>query len=343
MTITETPSALEQDTQGSQDAPKNPGIMKKRLLLLQKLFTEKTDEEHQVSTQDILAYLEENGIPTNRKTLKRDLDLLADSGMDIVTVVSKPNRYFLGDRGLEIPELKLLIDAVASSRFITEKKSRELIKKLTALASDSQQNELRRNVYPMGRAKSTNETSYYAVDAINEAINRKCRIAFRYFDYDARKTKVFRNGGDFYELSPYALIWNEDYYYVVGYWDILDRVCSFRVDRIRDTEILDEKAVPKPRGFRIEDYSSKIFEMFAGEVARVMLECDTSVMKYIIDRFGENVDTQRLSDERFVATVEVALSPIFYAWVFQFGGLIKIKSPQAAVDAIREMAEAVLE
>ena len=329
--------------EAAKDVQREPGIMKKRLLLLQKLFAEQTDEEHQVSTPDILAYLAENGIPTNRKTLKRDLDLLAESGMDIVTVVSKPNRYFLGDRGLEVPELKLLIDAVSSSRFISEKKSRDLIKKLTDLASDSQQKELRRNVYPIGRAKSTNETSYYAVDAINEAINRRRRIAFRYFDYDARKTKVFRRGGAKYELSPYALIWNEDFYYVVGYWDYLDRVAAFRVDRIRDTEILEEKAVPRPRGFKVDDYSGKIFEMFAGEEARVMLECDASVMKYIIDRFGENVDTQRLSDERFVANVEVALSPIFYAWVFQFGGAIRIKAPQAAVEEIRRMAEAVLE
>ena len=321
---------------------KEKGLMKKRLLLLQKLFTERTDEEHQVTTGDILGYLAENGIPTNRKTLKRDLDLLADSGMDIVTVVSKPNRYFLGDRGFEVAELKLLLDAVASSRFITEKKSRQLIKKLTAMASASQQKELRRNVYTMGRTRSTNETGLYTVDTINEAINRRRKIAFRYFDYDARKTKVFRNGGNKYVLSPYSLIWNDDYYYVVGYHDYYEKVVSFRVDRIRDAEVLEEKAEPRPKGFRVGDYSRKIFEMFDGETAHVMMECRTEFMKYVIDRFGEDVDTSRLSDEKFVASVDVALSPTFYSWVFQFGGGIRIISPKPAVEKMHEMAEAVL-
>ena len=320
----------------------NPGQMKKRLLLLQKLFTEKTDEEHPVSTQEILKYLEENGIPTNRKTLKHNLDLLVSSGMDIITVVSKPNKYFLGDRGFELPELKLLIDAVASSRFITEKKSKQLIKKITGMGSASQKEELTRNIFPTSRAKSTNETSFYAVDAINEAINRKRKIAFKYFDYDARKKKVYRNGGEKYILSPYALIWNEDFYYVLGYYEARGNISTFRVDRIRETEVLSERAKAKPKGFKVDEYARRTFEMYDGEEATVRLECRADLMKYVIDRFGEEVKTTRLSDERFVATVDVALSPTFYAWVFQFRGGIKIVSPKNAVGEIKEMAEEVL-
>lgn len=329
----------------SKEETKEKGLMKKRLLLLQKVFTEKTDEDHHVTTAELLAYLKDNGIPTNRKTLKNNLDLLANSGMDIVTVISKPNRYFLADRGFELPELKLLIDAVSSSRFITQKKSDVLIQKLSNMASVSQQEELKRNIYPSSRAKSTNESSFYVVDTINEAINKHKKIEFKYFEYDIDKKKVFRNKGEFYKLSPYALIWNEDFYYVLGYSEYYEKVVTFRVDRIREAAVLDERVKGKPRGFKVEDYAKKTFEMYDGEEEKVRLLCNAEFMKYVVDRFGEGVNTARAKDKpgAFIATVDVALSPTFYSWVFQFGGDIKILSPKKAVNEIQEMAESVIE
>lgn len=322
---------------------KEKDLMKRRLLLLQKYFVEKTDELHQTDTFTLMKFLEDQKIPTNRKTLRADIKTLYDSGMDIVTVPSKPNKYFLGERDFELPELKLLVDAVASSRFITEKKSKVLIQKLSNMASISQQEVLKRNIYPSSRAKSTNETSFYVVDTINEAINRHKKIAFRYFEYDVDKKKIFRHGGELYQLSPYALIWNEDFYYVLGYSEYYEKVVTFRVDRIRDAQVLDERAKGKPKGFKVEDYAKKTFEMYDGEEENVRLLCNADLMKYVVDRFGEGVKTARSNDnpDAFIATVQIALSPTFYAWVFQFGGGIKILSPKEAYENLKHMADVI--
>ena len=324
------------------DESKNKEIVKRRILLLLKYFYEQTDEDNQTDTFKLLKYFQEQETPANRKTLKNDINTLIDAGYDIVIVPSKPNKYFLGDRGFETPELKLLVDAVSSSRFITQKKSNQLIEKLTGMASISHREEMKRNVYPTSRAKSTNESNIYTVDAINDAINKKKRIAFKYFEYDADKKKIDRHGGEKYELSPYALIWNEDFYYVMGYSEEREKVVTYRVDRIREAETLDVRAKAKPRGFRVENYAQKTFEMYDGEDTKVKLECRTEFMKYVIDRFGERVRTGKIDDDRFLATVEVALSPTFYAWVFQFKGGIKIKSPKKAVDEIQAMARGIL-
>jgi len=319
-------------------------IVKRRILVLTNYLYEKTDEDHQITSDELVAYLKNQGAPANKKTLKNDLDLMVDAGLDIVTVSSKPNRYFWGSRQFEMPELKLLIDAVSSSRFITEKKSRELVKKLTELASVNQKNELRRHVHGTGgRFKTRNENIYYTVNDINEAINKHKRIAFRYFEYDGEKNRVYRNDGKEYELSPYDMIWNNDFYYVVGYSREHTNISTFRVDRIDKIEILSERTAKKPAGYSIEDYSTQIFEMFEGERTRVRLECKNELMKYVIDRFGQDVETKFKDEDHFVATVKVSLSPNFYAWVFRFAGGMKILSPKRAVEKIKEMAVAVIE
>jgi len=318
----------------------NRDIVKRRILVLTNFLYEHTDEDHQITSDELVTYLKEQGVPANKKTLKNDLDLMVESGLDIVTVSSKPNRYFWGSRQFEMPELKLLIDAVSSSRFITEKKSKELSKKLTELASVNQKKDLRRHVHAAGgRVKPKNEGIYYIVNDINEAINSHKRIAFRYFEYDGEKNRVYRNDGNEYELSPYDMIWNDDFYYVVGYSREHDNVSVFRVDRINKVEILKDRAVRRPDNYKIEDYSNRIFEMYDGEAVKVKLECKNEFMKYVIDRFGEDVDTKPKGKDHFVANVEVSLSPNFYAWIFRFEGGMKIVSPKKAVNKMREMAE----
>lgn len=325
-------------------ANENRDIVKRRVLVLIDFLYKKTDEDHQITSDELISYLKDNGVPANKKTLKSDLDLMVDAGLDIVTVSSKPNRYFWGSREFEMPELKLLIDAVSSSRFITEKKSRELVKKLSELASVNQKSELRRHVHGTGgRFKTRNENIYYSVNDINEAINKHKRIAFRYFEYDGEKNRVYRNDGKEYELSPYDMIWNNDFYYVVGYSREHTNISTFRVDRIDKIEILNERAVKKPVGYSIEDYSTQIFEMFEGERTKVGLECKNELMKYVIDRFGEDVETRPKDEDHFIATVKVSLSPNFYAWVFRFGGGMRILSPKKAINKINEMATAVFE
>lgn len=312
-------------------------IMKKRLLMLIKLLQDHTDEDHPVSTRDIMAYYKENGMSSDRKTLDADIKLLQEQGFDLIKIKSSPNKYYIASREFELPELKLLIDAVQSSRFITEKKSRELSKKLAGLASAEQAKELDRHTGVNGRAKSTNEQQLYTVDTITKAINEKKKIRYQYQEYDGRKRKILRNNGEVYILSPYMLYWNEDFYYVVGYSDKRECITAFRVDRIVNIEITDAKAVKKPKGFKVSDYSSSIFGMYSGPEAEVELECRNDLMKYIIDRFGEKIKVRPTENGTFLTTVTVELSPVFYGWVFQFGGGIKIVEPNEAIKQYREI------
>ena len=319
--------------------PKDKNMIKARLVVLAQMFYTMTDEENTMTSPEILEYLEDHDAPANEKTLRGDIKLLQELGVDIVKVVSRPNRYFWGDRQFEMPELKLLIDAVSSSRFITKKKSKELGTKLCGLASENQKRELRRNIQATNRVKSGNEQIYYMVDTINQAINRRKRIEFQYQDYSSELKPVLRGDGEVYELSPYALLWNEDYYYVVGWSEKHGNVSTFRVDRMVKPEVTDEKAVKRPEGFNIDDYSKPIFDMYEGkERVEVKLEVRNDLAKYIVDRFGTNLETKITSDERFEVTVEVSLSPTFYAWVFQFDGGIRILTPAKAVTDILNMA-----
>ena len=312
---------------------------KARLLTLVKMLYEKTDDQHSMNTFEILEYLKSQKIHSNDKTLRRDMALLAELGFDVIVDRSKPNRYHIGDRGFDLAEVKLLIDAVASSRFVTENKSRELGEKLAKLASENQRPLLIRHIHATNRIKSDNPENFYNVDIVNEAINSKKKIAFQYTEYNKFKDKVFRNHGEVYELSPYALFWNEDFYYVVGWSDKHGNVSVFRTDRLSKPEILDEDAVPEPEDYDLEKYSKQIFEMYSGEEEDVVLECKNEFMKYIIDRFGEDVDAEPISRTTFETRVRVALSPTFYAWVFTFGGGIRIVSPEKAVDEIVQMAK----
>ena len=288
-------------------------VMKKRILLmLQMLYTE-TDENHPVTRSDIEERLAENDITVDRKTFKSDIDLLTDMGFDIITQKSAPNLYFWGERSFQMLELKLMLDAVASSRFITNKKSKALSNKIVALASAPQGKQLKRHIVATGRAKATNENIYYIIDELTDAINDKKKISFNYYEYNGKKEKVLRGDGEEYILSPYVLYWNEDFYYVVGFSDKRQCITAFRVDRLCNVKITDEKAEKKPKGFKIEDYANKIFEMYAGDIAKVQLKCENSVMKYIIDRFGLGVETEVVDEEHFLTKVEVALSPTFFA------------------------------
>lgn len=315
----------------------NSNMMNRRILLLLRLFYEQTDEEHQTDTHKILDYLEEKGIHADRKTIAGDIKLLIDNGFDIIRIESRPNKYYWGARTFELPELKMLVDAVSSSRFITAKKSKALTKKIISLAGTADRSELNRHIYATNRIKATNESILYVVDTVNDAIRRRKQLCFQYYDYSPKKERILRNNGELYMLSPYALFWNEDYYYMVGWSEKHNNISTFRVDRIVAPEIMDIKAVKRPDDFDLEDYSRKIFEMFDGDRTVVKLKCKNDLMKYVIDRFGEDVETEIINDEYFKVTTEVSLSPTFYAWVFQFEGGIRILSPTCALNKLLAM------
>ena len=324
--------------------PKNPDKQyqsKARLQILLRMFYELTDEDHGMTKQEILDYLEQNEVKASVRTLQDDISLLNKLGFDIVTYVSRPNRYFMGRREFELPEIQMLIDAVSSSRSITKKKSRELIDKLCGFASIYQKEDLRK-VTEESREKSGNEDIYYTVDTINSAIHLKKKVAFQYLEYTVKKKVTLRNKGEVYELSPYMMYWNEDNYYVIGWSEKHENVSTFRVDRIYRPKVLETDAVEMPEFFNINAYSDRIFDMFGGDHASVKLECENKLMKYIIDRFGEKTEITEKTDRTFETIVDVELSPTFYSWIFQFAGRIRILAPARAVNELVSMANTII-
>lgn len=283
------------------------------------------------------------GLSVHRKTVKDDIDTLVQAGYDIETVRTNHSAFYFGDREFEIPELKLLIDAVMSSRFITDEKSRKMIRKLTKLTSKYQSSELARHLYPAGRVKPNNEKIYYVVNSITDAINAKKKIQFNYTEYTPNKEKVFRHDGEVYVNSPYALFWSNDFYYLIGYSEKHGSIIQFRVDRMVNTEIMDEHAVPAPEGFDAAEYGKKFFEMFCGDEATVTLECENALMKTIIDKFGEEVETKKTGSNKFRVKVQVVASTVFYGWIFQFGGQIRIISPVSIKKRYQKMLHEAIE
>ena len=315
--------------------------LKPRILCLLKLMERYTDEEHQLTTSELSELLEkEYGIAVHRITFKRDIESLQAMGYDIVETRSSQNKYFLGSRDFELPELKLLIDAVESSKFITASKSKTLIDKINNLTSVYQKDKLKRNNYVVKNVKPNNEQIYYIVDAINDAINQRKQISFQYYEYTGLKKKVLKNKGEIYKLSPYHLVWNGDYYYVLGYSEKREKVISFRVDRIANTpEILDKECHLKPKDFDLNEYTKSVFFMFGCKKTRVELRCDNSLMKTIIDRFGEDVTTLAYDMESFKVIVDVEVSPTFYGWVFGFDGTVEILNPKNIKNEYNKMID----
>ena len=312
-----------------------------RPLYIARILYDLTDEEHFLSTPEIISILKEKyGIDGYRTTITADIEALIEFGIEIEAVKSSAIQYHLISREFDIPEIKLLIDAVESSKFITEKKSNELVEKLCKLASGTQADVLKRNLVPEGRIKPDNEYIYYIVDAINEAINSKKKIAFQYFEYNVRKQQKPRHNGEVYTFSPYHLVWNGDYYYMIGYSDKHNSITNFRVDRIsKQPQIMPDDAVTEPDDFNLSEYINTSFRMYNSDHQEVELICDNSVMDAIIDRFGEDVQTYANDMTSFRAVVNIAVSHVFFSWVFGFGGKVKIKSPEGVRELYADMVK----
>ncbi len=313
---------------------------KLRLLYIEKMLRD-TDEAHPLTNAEMMNQLSDKyGLSTHRTTIPSDIDLLIKSGLEIEIIESKPKKYYLNDyaRTFSLPELKVLVDAVASSKFITKKKSDELIKKIVTLGTPSNVPSLKRNLWSEGRIRQENERIYVVIDAINQAINDGKKISFQYFQYDVKKEQKLRHDGVPYKFSPYALVWNGDYYYMVGYSEKHAGIGNFRVDRIaKAPHILDEDAVPMPDDFDMSEYTNGMLHMYNSERYDVVLICDNSVMDSIIDKFGKNAKTYAYDMTSFKLEVNVAVNHVFLSWVFGFGGKVKIKSPSIVEQQYREM------
>lgn len=321
---------------------------KLRPFYVAKMLNERTDEEHYLTIAQIMDILEkEYGISTSRGTVGDDIKALQEFGMEIEVEPSTQNRYYLIGRKFDLPELKLLIDATESARFITKEKSDMLVKKLASLSSSNNASALTRNIDVENRIKAENEKIYYIIDALNEAINRKKKVSFQYFTYNVKKQKKLKYDGFTYVFSPYKLIWNGDYYYVVGYSEKHKGIGSFRLDRMaRQPNVLDEDAANPPKGFNLNTYLNSMFRMYNGQRKEIELICDNDVMDAIIDKFGKDVKVFANDMKSFRVIVNTAVGSVFYSWVFGFGGKVRIKAPESVKDEYAVMvksAAAILE
>lgn len=320
--------------------PKNPK-QKQKLLYVMQYLSSNTDEDYGVTVGDIIDYLDERGIKAERKSIYDDIETLRDYGMDIVkTKVGKASLYSLVSRDFEIAELKLLVDAVQSSKFITKSKSASLIKKIEGLASVNDAKKLHRQVIVADRVKTSNERVYYNIDAINDAINAKKQIAFYYTQWaitdsgPKRLVRVRRHDGKRYQVSPKALSWDDENYYLIALDTEEDKVKHYRVDKMENIEILSErsKASKSIDSIDMAAYSKQIFGMFGGELTGVRLRFDNRLIGVVVDRFSERVFISPNTDGTFTVATDVMLSPQFYGWLFSFGDQAKILSPKKAKD-----------
>ena len=318
---------------------------KLRPFYIAKILHERTDEEHTLSTTQIIEILEsEYCISSHRQTIKTDIEMLRQFGFEIEEIKSTQNRYNMFARTFDTPELKLLIDAVESSKFITSSKSKELVEKISSLTSAHVAAALKRNVSCEGRIKPGNEKVYIILDTINDAINKNKKISFQYFQYNVKKEKKLKHNGKPYVITPLHLVWNGDCYYMVGVYDYQQRLGSFRVDRIaKQPLILDEDGTSAPEDFNIDQYINTTFRMYNSEHEEVELICDNDVMDAIIDRFGEDVTTYANDMTSFRAVVNIAISHVFYSWVFGFGGKVRIKGPENIKAEYEEMLHKAVE
>ena len=312
-----------------------------KLLYLRKILLEKTDEQNPMTMRELISELAVYDIHAERKTIYNDLEILRQYGVDVEIIKGKVQGYYVANRQFELPELKLLVDAVQSSRFITEKKSVELIAKLSSLTSEAQAADLKRHIFVADRPKSINEQSYYNVDAIHAAINNGKRVTFKYFDYDANKNRVFRKDGLVYEVTPITLCWDSDKYYLVAYSAEHNELRNYRVDRMSDVAMsdIDGDDFDKTK-FNATEYIKGMFGMFGGKIVRAKLAFDNNFVNVVLDYFGKDTRITPRDDEQFEVKVDVTVSPVFFGWIFQFGGKAQILSPDCLVDALRDLIKA---
>lgn len=310
---------------------------KLKLLYLMKILLEKTDDEHSMTVPEMIEELAKLGITAERRSIYDDLEYIKLFGLDLCTRKSKTHDYFIGSRTFELPELKLLVDSVQSSKFITYKKSMELISKIEKLTSIHNAKMLHRQVYVTNRVKTVNEQIYYNVDKIHEAIAANKQIIFKYFDLNVDKKKVYRKNGDFYTESPVALSWNDENYYLITYKPKYGDYAHYRVDKMENIEIIENDRVLSEEPFDLSEYSKTTFAMFSGEETEVTILFENELVGVIYDRFGTNVRIVKADESHFICTVNVAISPHFLSWIISFGDRAKILSPEYVIDDMYEL------
>lgn len=322
---------------------------KGRLLFLERYLLEHTDDNHALTTEDIISICREHGFQIQRSTVADDMAILSASGLDIIRETVYKNRtimnaYHIGARLFEMSELRMLVDAVSSSRFITLEKSDLLISKLARLTCEQNRSSLTQKIFQTDRLKTTNMNIFVNMEMIRSAMDLHRKISFHYWGYTPKKEKVLRHNGELYVASPYSLLWNDDRYYMVGWSDKRRKTAQYRVDRMCDLRILENPAV-EDESFNAALYSRSVLKMFDEDLpARtVILLCEGHLMQNVLDRFGEDTKTETAGEDMFRATVNVIPSSTFFGWVFQYQGGIIIESPQKIREAFEKTLQRFIE
>lgn len=303
---------------------------KVKLIKLLEILRQETDEAHPLSTKELISKLADIGIACDRRTLSKDIAVLNENGFEVMSdMVGHDKVYYVADRSFSVPELKILIDAVQAAAFITEKKTDELINKIADMAGSHRAELLKKNMICFNTRKHRNESIYYNVEALEEAIQMRKKISFFYFDLDENHEKKYRKDKGRYIVEPSALIYNEDNYYLMCYSPEPDAIRNYRVDRmtevkIEENPVSDESII---RETEVSDYTEQAFKMYTGPECNAVLQFDNSLIGTIFDKFGEDVKMIRADKDSCVATVTVRVSPTFWGWLLQFPGRMKILSP----------------
>ncbi len=322
---------------------------KSRLLFLRNYLIKYTDEEHMLSRNELENILSENGFACTRKTVYDDLEAITESGVDIESARDGTGsvKYYVANREFQLSEVKLLIDAAGCSRFLTLKKTEELIEKLESLVSVYQSDSLKRQVFIRNRIKSMNETIYYAIDAIHSAVSSDRAVTFGYFRWiinnDGTPVREFRHGGKRYTVSPWGVCWSDGSYYMIGYDHDAGSVKHFRIDRMRTVECSELERIKNKEyeKFDIESYSSRVFGMFGGEEVYVEMRVPNSLADVFIDKFGPSANIRRDGEDHFIIGADIVVSRQFFAWLLGLSERVSIVSPSETVGAMRKFIDSI--
>ena len=310
-----------------------------KILYIMDYLQRNSREDHLVTASELIAMLErDHDISCDRKTIYSDIAALQEYGIDIISIPGKKGGYYVASRNFELPELKLLINAVHSSKYLTEKKSKELIEKICKQCNEHDAGLIRRNVLISGRVKSMNETIYYNIDGIQDAIDQNVQITFRYFDWDLSGKRRYREKE--YLASPYGLCQDNEFCYLLSHTDRYG-VTSFRVDRMSDIQLTSTKRTPCPEltGKALNEHANKLFHMYSGDQVTVKMRFHRSLITVVIDRFGKDIMLIPDGDEHFNFTVDVAVSPMFLSWIIGFGNKAKILYPESVIEKCKALCQ----
>lgn len=322
----------------------NDSLNRIRLLRIWEILQRETDEEHPMGTETLREKLLEGGIECHRSTLYEDIKLLNENGYEILTRRGRSNQYYVMDRSFSTPEVHILMDAVQAASFITEKKTAELVDKISELAGSQKGLVLKKNIVQFNTTKSTNESIYYSVSEIVTAINNRQKIIFLYFDYDSNHNRVYRKNGHHYVVSPFATIFADGHYYLVIYDNRYNKLTHYRIDRMEKVEMIEDHAdmPPDELAFDIVNHKKQLFGMFSGETTAVTIEMDRFLLDAVFDLFGDKTRIISNGENTVRFTVDVQVSDLFFGWCCSFGTKLKLLGPEATVEQFKEYTQGVI-